>query len=172
MASISRNSKKSRVFNSRPVMNVTPLVDVVLVLLIIFMVVIPALEEGLKIDIPGIFHVDAKTENKVDPLVLSITESGEIYVDDREIPAGRLKAVLTEISKRQRGRRLVLRADKKVQYAEVRRLYRTIQQIGFPGISLRVNQRKSDEEKEQRASRSSEGDRRAVARLTAPAGGR
>ena len=172
MATISSRSRKNRVFKSRPVMNVTPLVDVVLVLLIIFMVVIPALEEGLKIDIPGIFHVDAKTKNRVDPLVLSLTESGEIYLDDREVPASKLKAVLTGISQRQRGRRLVLRADKKVRYAEVRRLYRTIQQIGFPGISLRVNQRKSDGEEERRASAAAARDRRAVASLATPAGER
>ena len=47
---------------ARPVMNVTPLVDVVLVLLIIFMVVIPALEQGLNIEIPGITNTDDKKE--------------------------------------------------------------------------------------------------------------
>ena len=63
----------------RPQMNVTPLVDVVLVLLIIFMIVIPAMEQGLDIEVPGVVHADEEDDNAVDPFLLSISSNGTMY---------------------------------------------------------------------------------------------
>jgi biopolymer transport protein ExbD len=70
-------------------MNVTPLVDVVLVLLIIFMVIVPMLDKTAHIELPGIFHVDEEPKGKTDPFTLSFTTDGRMYFEEEELNAGR-----------------------------------------------------------------------------------
>jgi biopolymer transport protein TolR len=152
-------SKKSKRFDARPVMNVTPLVDVVLVLLIIFMVVIPALEDSLNIEVPGIFNVDNSEKSKIDPFVLSITKDGEYYFDETPVPSKQLEKTLARAVRRERGCRLVLRADRKVLYAKVRKTYQIAQKVGFPGVSLRVSHRKDDKESTGASARVATGNR-------------
>jgi biopolymer transport protein ExbD/biopolymer transport protein TolR len=130
----------------RPIMNVTPLVDVVLVLLIIFMVVIPAMEQGLNIVVPGIFNIDAKTDEKAKPFMLSLTKDGKVYLDEESVPWPALENRLRQVSRSQPNRRLVLRGDNSVPYGKVRSLYKSVQEVGFPGVSLRVNHRKGEGE--------------------------
>lgn len=129
----------------RPVMNVTPLVDVVLVLLIIFMVVIPAMDDSLNIVVPGIVNVDEKKEDKEKPFVLSVTDSGELHLEDEIIENKDLEKFLKDASRREPGRKLVLRGDKSVPYGLMRQIYRSVQGVGFPGVSLRVSPRKGEE---------------------------
>ena len=127
-------------FKARPVMNVTPLVDVVLVLLIVFMVVIPALQQGLAIEIPGITNTDDKKDSGGgQPFTLSISKEGDVYFEEEEVAWKDLEAKLKVATKREPGKRVVLRGDKGARYSDVRRLYRTAQQVGFPGVSLKVN---------------------------------
>jgi len=114
-------------FRARPVMNVTPLVDVVLVLLIVFMVVIPALQQGLAIEIPGINNTDDKKDSSGQPFTLSISKDGEVYFEEEEVAWKDLEAKLKVATKREPGKRVVLRGDKGARYADVRRLYRTAQ---------------------------------------------
>src|SRR5688500_16630313 len=95
----------------RPVMNVTPLVDVVLVLLIIFMVVIPAMDEAVQVQVPGIFNVDEKLDEKGKPFILSVPEQGDLFLDEDRVPPAKLEGALRAASRRQPHRRLVLRAD-------------------------------------------------------------
>lgn len=129
---------------ARPVMNVTPLVDVVLVLLIIFMVVIPALQQGMNLEIAGIFNVDQAAENK-NPFMLSITREHQLYFEDEPLSASALETKLRTASRAQPGRRIVVRADKQADYVKVRDIYRIAQSSGFPGVSLRVNRLQGDE---------------------------
>jgi biopolymer transport protein ExbD len=125
-------------------MNVTPLVDVVLVLLIIFMVVIPALQNGLNLEIAGVFNVDAASESK-NPFMLSITREHDLYFEEEQLSVGALETKLRTASRAQPGRRIVVRADKQADYAKVRDIYKIAQSSGFPGVSLRVNRRQDDE---------------------------
>ncbi len=126
----------------RPVMNVTPLVDVVLVLLIIFMVVIPAMDQQVQVTNPTMFNVDDKVEEKAKPFILSLTDAGEVYLDEDKIAPAAVAMKLREASRAQPHRKLVLRGDVGVAYGKIRALYRAVQEVGFPGVSLRVNQRK------------------------------
>jgi biopolymer transport protein ExbD len=126
-------------------MNVTPLVDVVLVLLIIFMVVIPALEQGMNIQIPGVQHVDAKAQGQNNqPFTLSVAKTGEVLFEDDEVAMAKLQTVLMAAARKEPGRRIVLRGDKDASYARVRQVYRIAQEVGFPGVSLKVNQRQPE----------------------------
>jgi len=137
---LSRREKRAGK-RATPTMNVTPLVDVVLVLLIIFMVVIPAMESGAHIELPSILNVDEEVHGRVDPLTLSLQADGQLFLDKeplaREILQQRLEAEHeTDVM-----RRIVLRADRGVHYEDARKLFTLLQEIGFPGISLQVNER-------------------------------
>jgi biopolymer transport protein ExbD len=130
MRSLSRTS-----YRPAPVMNVTPLVDVVLVLLIIFMVVIPAMEKSAQVDLPSIFNVDPEAKSKTDPFTLSLTTDGSIYLEQDLLAPDAFLNKLREANEREPSRRLVLRADRAAHYGEV-----------FPGVSLRVNELKGTKE--------------------------
>ena len=124
----------------RPVMNVTPLVDVVLVLLIIFMVVIPALAQGLSIEVPGITTPDDR-EEAADPFLLSVTRDGTLYLENAPVARAELETRLRAATRREPRRRLVVRGDRGARYGQVRAAYQVAQAIGFPGVSLRVSRR-------------------------------
>jgi biopolymer transport protein TolR len=138
MRSLARSANRPQ-----PVMNVTPLVDVVLVLLIIFMVVIPMMEKSVSVELPNIFNVDAEAKGKTDPFTLSLTKDGEMYFEQEKLETDAFKQKLTEALQNEPGRRLVLRADRGAHYGDVRKLFKACQEIGFPGISLRVNEMKT-----------------------------
>ena len=125
-------------------MNVTPLVDVVLVLLIIFMVVIPMMSQSVTIDLPSIFNVDPEAKGKTDPFTLSLAADGSMYFEKEQLEAERFMAKLREANQREPSRRLVLRADRTARYGDVRKLFKDCQEIGFPGVSLRVNELKGE----------------------------
>jgi biopolymer transport protein TolR len=139
MAKLSRNK-----FKPTPSMNVTPLVDVVLVLLIIFMVIIPAMEKSARVDLPGIFNVDEEAKGKTDPFTLSLTEDGGMFFEQDRLEPDQFLEKLKDANLREPSRRLILRADRNARYADVRALFKACQEVGFPGISLRVNEVKKD----------------------------
>ncbi len=136
---------KGKGHRARPVMNVTPLVDVVLVLLIIFMVVIPALQQGQQISLPGIVNTDPKKNENSKSFTLSVSKEGDVFFEDDKVEWTKIEAQLKAAAKREPGKRVVLRGDKGASYAQVRKLYRVAQQVGFPGVALKVNHRQDDE---------------------------
>ncbi len=124
---------------TKPEMNVTPLVDVVLVLLIIFMIVIPA-SQGVQVEYPAIENPDEESpEDAVEPIVLSINRNGTFFLNDGIVPEDELEQFLVSAHRAQPRARLVLRGDRGVPYVNVRTSFATAQAVGFPGISLRVN---------------------------------
>lgn len=130
----------------QPIMNVTPLVDVVLVLLIIFMVVVPLMEKNAKVDLPGIFNADPERKGGSDPYTLSLTRDGAMYFEQQRLGPDEFEAKLRAANDRDRKKRLILRADREANYGDVRQLFSKVQTIGFPGISLRVNELKSSKD--------------------------
>ena len=133
-----------RAARPQPVINVTPLVDVVLVLLIIFMVVIPAMESAGRIDLPGMLHVDEDPKNKTDPWTLAVSSDGRMFFEQEELTPERFAARLSDALVQDPTRRLILRADRSAAYGEVRKLFAACQELGFPGVSLRVNELQSE----------------------------
>jgi biopolymer transport protein ExbD len=121
-------------------MNVTPLVDVVLVLLIIFMVVIPAMQTSTTIDLPAIFNVDPEPKSKTDPYTVSLSADGAIHLEQERLEPEGVLETLRAANKRGPARRLILRADRAAKYSAVRALFKTCQEVGFPGMSLKVNE--------------------------------
>ena len=128
-----------------PEMNVTPLVDVVLVLLIIFMVVTPQLEAGAAVDLPAVVNPDKGEDNSLTPTTVSLTAQGALFVDKKEVPKAQFAEQLRAVHEKDPEARVVLKADRGVRYAEVRGVFKTLQEIGFPGISLQVVDLKKQE---------------------------
>jgi biopolymer transport protein TolR len=123
---------------ARPDINVTPLVDVVLVLLIIFMVIIPQMQAGANVNLPGAQNPDKKSDVKNQPITLSVTASGNIYLEKRGVDRSELVGLLKEGHARSPNSRLILKGDKAAPYGLMRSLFHEAQGVGFPGVSLQV----------------------------------
>lgn len=120
----------------------TPLVDVVLVLLIIFMVVLPALQDGVTVELPSIAHAD-EVEDTATTFTLTLTADASLFLDAEAI-GGNQREALEAAHARFPARRVVLRADGAVDYEYVRDVMLLCQEVGFAGVSLRVNERREE----------------------------
>lgn len=129
----------------KPSINVTPLVDVVLVLLIIFMVVVPQLDQEVALDLPGIFNVDPQHKAS-QPFTVSVARAGEFVFEGQTYTLDALVESLEGAHAADPQRRIVLRADANLRYADIRGLQQRLQQVGFPGMSFSVTQRHRYEE--------------------------
>jgi biopolymer transport protein TolR len=123
----------------KPVMaeiNVTPMVDVMLVLLIIFMVSAPLLTVGVPLDLP---QTQAKSlEQDKTPLQLSVDISGKIFINDTEVTMNELVPKLKAITDARGGmeERIYMRADKKADYGTVARVMGQLSGAGFKRLAL------------------------------------
>jgi biopolymer transport protein TolR len=123
----------------RPVMaeiNVTPMVDVMLVLLIIFMVSAPLLTVGVPLDLP---QTQAKTlDQDKEPLTVSVNGKGQVYLQNTEIPVEELVAKLKAITEARGGaeERIFVRGDQKVEYGLVLKVMGRISAAGFRRVAL------------------------------------
>ena len=121
-------------------MNVTPLVDVVLVLLIIFMVVAPRLNQDIQVELPGIFNPDPDAK-AIDPLKVTVAKAGEFWINEQQYDLDGAMQVLATEHDTDPARRVVLRADQKLKYGAVREILGRAQDIGFPGMSFMVGEK-------------------------------
>jgi biopolymer transport protein ExbD len=115
--------------------NVTPLVDVCLVLLIIFMVVTPMLQTGVDVALPETRKPEKIAESQKQ-LSIAIRASGEVFIGDDWVPPDQLKARLEGIYAITPEKDVVLKADRRLRYADVRRVMATINEAGFSGLGL------------------------------------
>ena len=116
--------------------NVTPMVDVMLVLLIIFMVSAPLLTVGVPIDLP---QTQAKSlDQDRQPLTLSVSLDGKVFLQNSEIPVGDLVAKLTAVTTARGGfdERIYVRGDRKVDYGTVMRVMGRLSSAGFRRVAL------------------------------------
>lgn len=119
--------------------NITPLVDVVLVLLIIFMVVTPMLQRGKPVQLPQVHQPD-KENKEGDPLILSITDDKKMYIEHDAYDEAGLEAKLREEFAAQPGRKVLLKGDERLTYGEVRKLLEIVRKAGAKGIALGVQE--------------------------------
>jgi len=134
-------SRRRRPTDVQPGINVTPLVDVVLVLLIIFMVVAPRLEQDVQVNLPGVFNPDPDIEGTADPLKVTVARGGEYYIDGKRYGLDEAIDLLGNEHAADPLRRLILRGDEGLLYGQVRELFARAQKVGFPGIALMVGER-------------------------------
>lgn len=114
--------------------NVTPMVDVMLVLLIIFMVTAPIIQQGVQVTLPKVKA--AALPGKELQFVVSITRAGEIYLNDRKLSADELTQKLGAISRERPDREVFIRADEQVPYGEVIRTMAAIKAAGIQNVGM------------------------------------
>ncbi|MEL6583779.1 MAG: protein TolR [Pseudomonadota bacterium] len=115
--------------------NVTPFVDVMLVLLIIFMVAAPLLQTGVEIELPETAAGPLPEEDET-PLTVSVTASGAISLQESEVEEARLIPLLRAISQERSSNKVFLRADGQVPYARVAQIMGALNAAGFNDIGL------------------------------------
>ena len=115
--------------------NVTPLVDVCLVLLIIFMVVTPMLQKGIDVALPETSQPEKMPDTERD-LVVSVKQDGNVFVKDKWITDENLEAVLKEQHDNNPDRNVVVKGDRRLKYKRVREVMRLINEAGFTRVGL------------------------------------
>ncbi|MFO7761578.1 MAG: protein TolR [Thermodesulfobacteriota bacterium] len=130
MSRQNRNKKHSPVAN----INVTPLVDVMLVLLIIFMITAPMLTEGINVDLPETTATPLKQEKS--PLVISVNSKGEIAIGEIRGNMQLLKQELVKLIRSDPDKTILLKADKKVDYGHVARVMAEVKEAGFNKLGM------------------------------------
>jgi biopolymer transport protein ExbD/biopolymer transport protein TolR len=126
-------NKAGRTETSLSDINITPFVDVVLVLLIIFMVTAPVLQSGIEVNVPKTRTVKQISEER---LVISITKGQEVYLNNDHVKLDELGDLLHQKIRDPRGQALYVRADKDVAFGAFATVMSTVQSAGITNISV------------------------------------
>ncbi|MBW2708185.1 MAG: protein TolR [Deltaproteobacteria bacterium] len=123
--------------NNRQLMseiNVTPFVDVMLVLLIIFMVAAPMMTQGVEVNLPKTESRNIKTSD--DPLMLTINNKREIFLESHKIPLESLEIKIKKIFENRRDKEVLLRADKDIPYGFVINVIASVKKAGIEKLGM------------------------------------
>ncbi len=115
--------------------NVTPLVDVCLVLLIIFMVVTPMLQKGVPINLP-ITEDPEKTPDTEKQLQISVKSDGSVYLGPTVVRKDQVQSQLEEIHQRTPDREIAVKGDRTVKYGDVLDVLKSLREVGFNNVGL------------------------------------
>ena len=118
--------------------NVTPFVDVMLVLLIIFMVAAPLLTVGVPIDLPETRAKALNSDTK--PITISVNEAGQVFLSETEIPVDEVVAKLKAVSRNGTEERIYVRGDRTADYGTVMRVMGRLNEAGYAKIGLVTSQ--------------------------------
>ena len=134
MAFALRNQDSGSDVSPMAEINVTPLVDVMLVLLIVFMVAAPLMAVGVPVDLP---KVQAKQLNdQKPPIVVSIDQTGSFFIDQTAIDSDQLLPTLSSNSENDKERRIHVRGDRTIAYGKVMEVMGLINGAGFTKVAL------------------------------------
>ena len=139
---IERNDRISRRANTRrrdklhqiADINVTPMVDVMLVLLVVFMVTAPLLTVGVQVDLPK--TKAGLIRDQVEPLAVTVMASGQIFLQDKEIELSVLAPRLIAITGANPDIRIFVRGDKAIEYGRIMQVMGTLNSAGFTKVAL------------------------------------
>lgn len=135
MAFTINNKKSSR--GKRQLMseiNITPFVDVMLVLLVVFMVTAPMMISGINVNLPQ--SAAAPLSGSDEPLTITVTDKGIVYLQDIAIEATELIPKLIAITKEKKDSRILVRGDKDANYGSIMSVVSSINEAGYSHISL------------------------------------
>jgi biopolymer transport protein ExbD/biopolymer transport protein TolR len=116
--------------------NVTPLVDVMLVMLIIFMLVTPLLHKGIEVTLPKARNVATVSENEKEVLVVGITAGGQIFVGDDPVDITDLTSVLTAKERDNPALQLQIRGDRNARFKDLKDIVRAGREAGFDNAAM------------------------------------
>jgi biopolymer transport protein TolR len=116
--------------------NVTPLVDVMLVMLIIFMLVTPLLQKGAGVTLPEARNVQAVSEREDEIVVVALTAGGQVSVGKNVVHKDRLTSILRERMRGNSAVQLQIRADRNARFRDVRALVKAGRDAGYSGVAL------------------------------------
>ena len=125
--------------------NVTPFVDVMLVLLVVFMITAPLLTVGVPVDLPK--TAASRMVGQDEPLVITVRADGKVYIQDTEIELPRLIPRLAAITENKKDTRIFVRGDKAVAYGLVMQVMGSVNLAGFDRVALITQMPQSDEAK-------------------------
>ncbi|MDE0335066.1 MAG: protein TolR [Defluviicoccus sp.] len=123
--------------------NVTPFVDVMLVLLVVFMITAPLLTVGVPVDLPK--TAASRMVGQDEPLVITVRSDGKVYIQDTEIELPRLIPRLEAITENKKDTRIFVRGDKAVAYGVVMRVMGSVNLAGFERVALITQMPQGDE---------------------------
>ena len=119
-----------------PMPDITPLVNVALVLLIVFMVVMPIIQEGVTVDIPEAEHAVEIVDHSTEYLVLAIKEDGSLFIDLTEVQPGRLREELAAAYQGKEEYPIIIKGARNLPYSEILQLIEICQHVGASGVEL------------------------------------
>ena len=114
--------------------NVTPLVDVMLVLLIIFMVTAPMMMQGVDVNLPKTTTRHIKTKDE--PLMLTVNKKREVFIENHKIEINNLEIKIKKIFENRRDKEILLRADKDVPYGFVIKVIARVKRAGIDKLGM------------------------------------
>jgi biopolymer transport protein TolR len=124
---------RKRTYDALHDINVTNLVDVILVLLIIFMIAAPMMQSGIDINLP---RTKATPEDMGEGVVVTITKGQRIYIDERVTNLERFEGILTDVTRKKGSKSVYLRADKDIPYGLVIDVVGKIKSLGIQDLGL------------------------------------